>query len=242
LLISIIPEYYEDMAESVRKAKIWWKKKRKTKYKHISRQRKGYYVRGTHGKQSKVKYFCSYKRVRKYKTAAINKQNKKKKNRVVYGCTGTHRNVQTYQENQYIGIDTLSTYCITNNMLDLVNNVRKIQEKVKGISDEEATITAVGQGVLHLLDDLGEECEIMIPELYYCSTSPYRIISPQHLDKLWRENKLGEFMESTNSTGTQIQWVDHTGRKHTKAIKDSDSSGIPVCTTAPNYTQYQQFL
>jgi hypothetical protein len=67
-------------------------------------------------------------------------------------------------------------------------------------------------------------------------------LSPQHLDKTWRETGIGSFQESTDSKCTKITWEDELGTIHTKTISHTSKSGIPVCYTAPNYTRNRKFI
>jgi hypothetical protein len=128
----------------------------------------------------------------------------------IFCCIGSndHRAPQQYDENHNIGIDTLSTYCLTNNLNDFSGTTIDLNERVLGVSDTEARITKKGHGIFYILDDQGMKCELEIPELYYCDTVPYRILSPQHLDLMWRTEGIGTFQEHTDSTGTKLTWTD----------------------------------
>jgi N-methylhydantoinase B/oxoprolinase/acetone carboxylase alpha subunit len=75
------------------------------------------------------------------------------------------RTSKAIDEHDYIGIDTLSTYCITNNESDLIQDIRSIDENVTGISSTNAKIKKVRVGVYYILDDLGMKCKLLIPEL-----------------------------------------------------------------------------
>jgi thiaminase len=86
------------------------------------------------------------------------------------------------------------------------------------------------------------KCTIPVPELYYCSTAPYRIISPQHVDIMWRKAGLGTFQECTNGIHTKVEWEDEYGDVHVKTVTYTTLSGVPVCATAPSYRHYQNYL
>jgi hypothetical protein len=80
------------------------------------------------------------------------------------------------------------------------------------------------------------------PEMYYCSTSLYKILSPQHLDKMWRQKGIGAFSVVTDITSTKIHWTDSEGVVRIKTIPHTSKSGIPVCYTAPSYKKYHKYI
>jgi hypothetical protein len=92
--------------------------------------------------------------------------------------------------------------------------------KMTGIAGESAKmmLTVVGQGEIHILDDEGQSCTLKIPELYFCESVPYKLISPQHLDKMWQERNIGSFASTTDAKSTRLKWTDHEGETHTKLI------------------------
>lgn len=99
-------------------------------------------------------------------------------------CTNTYYDTCD-TDSYYIGIDTLSTYCMTDTLEDFIGTPQHVQHIVKGVSGP-AHVTHKGEGRFPILDDKGMLHQIIIPELYYCSTLPFKVISPQHLDNLWR--------------------------------------------------------
>jgi hypothetical protein len=209
----------------------WWKyRKHKipTRYKP---KRSGYYVHGNKNSTARICYLTNkgMTKVRKYCERIVS-------------CQAEDDLLLQYEENTQLGIDTLSTYCMTNNMQDFSETPRSIALKVTGISDSLASVTKVGRGTFKILDDNGMMCVLPVPELYYCSTAPYRIISPQHLDRTWRSESTGTFAEATSSQHTRIMWTDEYEDEHTKTITHTSKSGVPICTTAPDYSQYKRYL
>jgi hypothetical protein len=51
-------------------------------------------------------------------------------------------------------------------------------------------------------------------------------------------------MKSTtdHKSGTILEWTDSSGISHVKTIQHTTKSGLPLCYTAPNYREYQNFL
>jgi Reverse transcriptase (RNA-dependent DNA polymerase) len=147
-------------------------------------------------------------------------------------------------DSSWLGIDTFSTYCMTNDMNDFDGKPTAIHKTATGVlgSSKKAIISYYGPGTFYIMDDAGEICPIQMTELYFCDTVPYRLISPHHLDTMWRQYKQGEFTSTTNNNGTLLTWVDKFGSKHTKTIKHTNKSHVPLCYAAPDYQGYKNFL
>ena len=166
-----------------------------------------------------------------------------------HSCTGTVPNTSAIgkgpsclpctteydTDSKWVGIDSLSTYCITNDMSDFSKDPTPIRREVRGIQSEPALITYVGVGRFKITDELGQVCELPVERLYYCKSAPVKILSPQHLDKMWREqNKKNKFEATINSDGCVINWT-LNGSYHNKIIKIDGKTGVPVCKTAPGF-------
>jgi hypothetical protein len=77
--------------------------------------------------------------------------------------------------------------------------------------------------------------------MYYCPSVPYRVISPQNLDKQLRANKLGTLSEHTSSEGTTLCWTTKKGVTHKKNIIHSDRSSVPMFLAKPSMRRYKAF-
>ncbi len=194
--------------------------------------RKRYYVYGLHGKESSIKIKRSHTITQFVRSTS---QTRTTCLASIYGLATEH---------SWLGIDTFSTFCMTNSSTDFEGNPKKTHKKVTGVLGEEqkATITLHGPGNFFIMDDAGEICKIYIPDLYYCETVPYRLLSPQHIDRVWKENKMGSMKSTTDNTGTVLQWTDTTGTAHVKTIPHTSISHLPICYTAPSYREYSDFL
>jgi hypothetical protein len=144
-------------------------------------------------------------------------------------------------DSTWLGIDTLSTYCMTNDLNDFIGKMKPMNEMVAGVSSNKASITAKGSGIFKNQDDQGVTCNIYVPELYYCESVPYKVLSPQHLDCTWRARRIGTFSEATDEVGILLMWKDKS-REHTKRVVHTGRSGIPLCHTAPSYKKYKKLL
>jgi hypothetical protein len=148
-----------------------------------------------------------------------------------------------HENSTWVEIDTFSTYCLTNEMKDFSSPSNRVRANVTGVAGKDSsTITYQGEGVFRVVDDYGETCKIPIPYLYYCETVPYKVISPRHLDKCWKETGTGKFKSTTSSESMVIEWTDARGNEHTKTISHTTKSGIPVCYTAPSYARYKKYV
>ncbi len=147
-------------------------------------------------------------------------------------------------EHSWLGIDTFSTFCMTNDKTDFKGTPKNTHKPVTGVlgNDNKALISLYGPGTFYIMDDAGESCDIEIPDLHYCATVPYRLLSPQHVDRVWRQHGMGTMKSTTDTTGTVLEWTDSTGSYHTKTIQHTSQSNLPLCYTAPSYRGYDNFL
>jgi hypothetical protein len=69
-------------------------------------------------------------------------------------------------DSTWLGIDTLSTYCMKNPKEDVVGPTKPMDEKVLEVSNDRAKITMYGEGRYIIQDDQGVQCVFHISELY----------------------------------------------------------------------------
>jgi hypothetical protein len=197
---------------------------------------KRYYIYGIHNKSTRVIWKVPRNRIMCMAASANTSTSTsiRKKKRYDY----------LHENTEFIGIDTLSTYCLTNNLEDIIASTRKqVSHNVTGIAGKNSSVISYeGAGTFKLVDDTGHMCTIPVPELYYCSSVPYRIISPQHLDQCWRKLDLGTFSTKMDGDGTVLLWMNSSGREYQKTVPHSEDSNIPVCSTAPQYGRYRNYL
>jgi hypothetical protein len=150
---------------------------------------------------------------------------------------------ETYDsDSSWIGVDSLSMYCITNSMSDFVGKPKMIRRQVKGINDTPAQVTYVGKGKFRILDSKGRQHEFIIHELYYCATSPMKILSPQHIDNMWRQQNAGHrLMSSVDSDGCVLQWVKNN-KYFTKIIPINKKTGVPMFKSSPGYQRMANYM
>jgi hypothetical protein len=114
-------------------------------------------------------------------------------------------------DSNWVGVDTFSTYCLTNDLKDFSRRPTRCNHQVLGVSNTPTAITHKGQVTYVVTDDEGRTCPIHVPAMYYCPSIPYRVISPQNLDKQLWANNVGTLSEHMNSDGNHIE-LDHEER------------------------------
>ena len=145
-------------------------------------------------------------------------------------------------DSTWVGIDSLSTYCITNDVNDYTEPPSAIRREVRGIQKDPAFITFVGKGSFRITEEGGATVELPVDKLYYCSSAPVKILSPQHLDKMFRKkNNKNYFRASVDSDGCNIQWA-FNGKEHYKIITINGKTGVPLCKTAPGYSKIARYI
>jgi hypothetical protein len=97
-------------------------------------------------------------------------------------------------------------------------------------------------GKFKLVNDNGILRTIPVPELLYCISVSYKIISPQYIDQCWKKNKLGTFSTRTDGDGTVLLWTDKRGTRYSKTVPHLNESNIPICHSAPRYGKYRNYL
>jgi hypothetical protein len=70
-----------------------------------------------------------------------------------------------------------------------------------------------------ILDSKGQHHNFIINKLYYCAMEPMKIISPQHLDTMWKERDSShQLLSPIDSVGCVLQWI-HKDKAFNKLIQ-----------------------
>jgi Reverse transcriptase (RNA-dependent DNA polymerase) len=224
--------------------------KREKRHHRVRRAR----LRGGRGKSPCKRYYYLYYfyyiYILLYGTAVRSTAGRK-----IYACTSTSTlkiqesfgtedtSTETYDsDSSWIGIDSLSTYCITNSVHDFTEPPTKIRQLIKGINSTPAHVTNVGKGVFKILDSQGRHHNFQIDKLYYCATSPMKIISPQHLDKMWKnKNSSHRLMSAVDSDGCMLQWT-YKNKIFNKFIPINKRTGVPMFNSSPGYKRIYNYI
>jgi hypothetical protein len=101
---------------------------------------------------------------------------------IMFCFKATHQNTYDHQydsDSFLIAIDNCSSKCITNSMSDYIQEPQPIRISVKGIG---GTVTATYKGRVSwpIEDNQGVRHDLVIDDVYFNASSPYRLLSPQH--------------------------------------------------------------
>jgi hypothetical protein len=100
----------------------------------------------------------------------------------------------------------------------------------------------VGKGIYRILDSSGIKNNFIIDNLYYCPTVPVRVLSPQHLDAMWRKrNSDNRFSVMVNSEGCLMTWT-KSGKTYHKYAKIHHGSVVPIFKSAQGYENAVNYL
>ena len=108
-------------------------------------------------------------------------------------------------DSHLIGIDTMSTACMTNDAKDFVGTVTAVSRSIRGLKGS-TKVTKMGTVRWSITDDLGETHILNIKNVFLCETLPFRILSPQHWDRMLKGNNKGRAKSLTNGEETVIMW------------------------------------
>ena len=157
----------------------------------------------------------------------------------------------TYKENQnkavhwdtdgqHLMVDNGASASITPYLTDLITPPQPINSKVKGIGGH-AQATYKGTVQWKIQDDQGQTHRFTLPNSYFETTAPSRILCPQHLAQTAKDNyplPLGTG-EVTGDEYIQLFW---NQRKYVKTIKLDPRRNIGVTHTTPGIHKFKEFV
>ncbi|CAB9519768.1 unknown protein [Seminavis robusta] len=138
-----------------------------------------------------------------------------------------------------IAIDNCSSRCITNCMCDFVDTPVKVRVSVQDIG---GSVTATYKGTVKwtIEDEQGRAHHFLIPDTYFNTATPYRLLSPQHWARVANENhpeQRGTWC-ATYEDAVELFWKQ---RQFKRVIKLSASSNIALVRSAPAFTKLHTF-
>ena len=129
---------------------------------------------------------------------------------------------------------------ITNDLQDFTIKPTPITRKVKGIAGS-AKATYHRTVKWKIEDDKNIVHTFTIPNTYYITNAPTRILSPQHFAQQMQDHK--PHAEGTGWTTTRTTIVLFWNqRKFTKTVKLNSKLNITMMNTAPGIKQYKSYL
>ena len=139
-----------------------------------------------------------------------------------------------------IGVDTLSTQHMTNNLKDFDSPPRDTNLRLTGLSSKQ--VTKIGTVTWAITDDQGKLHIEQFEDVVYCETLPCRVLSPQCWDKQRKASGRGRARESTEFGQTILSWTDSNKQEYTKTIAHTSGSAVPIFRSAPGYRKYTSFI
>jgi len=150
----------------------------------------------------------------------------------LYGADNDHR----YDSDScQIAIDNCSSRCITNEIRDFIDEPRRVSVKVTGVAGS-ATATYVGTVRWSVRDDKGKTHHWVIPNTFYNSQSPFRLLSPQHWAqerREWRGTGCITYFDAV-----ELFW---SHAKFGKMIELDPAMNVALLRSAPGYSHFSSF-
>ncbi len=139
-------------------------------------------------------------------------------------------------DSYWMAVDNCCSACISNCLADFVGPTRQVIAKVKGIGGSRVVATRKGVLRWRITDDDGKIHTFLIKDSYYHETSPYRLLSPQHLAQVCYDDGRGTWC-GTYGDGVDLHW-DHN--KFHRSIPLNESN-IALMRSAPGYDSFAVF-
>ena len=143
-------------------------------------------------------------------------------------------------DGQQLMVENGASASITPHLTDFISPLKPINSKVKGIGGH-AQATYKGTFQWRIQDDQGRSHRFTLPNSYYVATAPSRILCPQHLAQMAKDNHplpLGTG-EVTGDEYIQLFWDQ---RKYVKTIKLDPRRNTGMTHTAPGIHKFKDFL
>ena len=139
-----------------------------------------------------------------------------------------------------IGIDNCSSYSMTNDKTDFTDKPQKVNQAVRGVKGK-TQVSLRGTVKWSWNDDEGNLHTEILPNVYYCESLPFRILSPQHWAQTRKRKGRGRAHADTDDTQTILYWQDADARLYTKSIPLDTSANVSIFRSAPGFTKYANF-
>ena len=141
---------------------------------------------------------------------------------------------------QQLMVDNGASASITPYLTDFIAPPQPVNSKVKGFGGH-AQAMYKGTVQWKVQDDQGQSHCFTLPNSYFIASAPSRILYPQHLAQITKDNYpllLGT-REVTGDEYIQLFW---SQRKYVKTIKLDPRQNIRMTHTAPGIHKFQDFI
>jgi hypothetical protein len=110
-------------------------------------------------------------------------------------------------DSYWMAVDNCCTSCISNCLTDFIGPMTKFTARIKGIGGVHIVASMKGTLKWKISDDDGRIHTFLIQDSFYHKSSPYRLLSPQHLAQTCYDDVRGTWC-GTYQDGIDLHW-DH---------------------------------
>jgi hypothetical protein len=150
--------------------------------------------------------------------------------------TQNRRDLGYDSDSFWMAVDNCCSSCISNCIADFVGPLQTVIAGVKGISGTQVIATKKGVLRWRIADNEGRIHTFLLKDSYYHETSPYRLLSPQHLAQVCYDDERGTGA-STFRDAVELHW-DHNKFRRTIPLNESN---IAIMRSAPGYDSFRVF-
>lgn len=131
-----------------------------------------------------------------------------------------------------VGVDNHASFCMTNDTNDFIGDIKVIDCSISGVKLAKATMKGTVRWTIE--DDEGGPHSMVIHNVHYCSTLPYRLISPQHLAKEYGD--ISGTGETTTGDTCTLFWCNRRYRR--TLVLRARHANVPMMRTRAGYEHF----
>jgi GAG-pre-integrase domain len=139
-------------------------------------------------------------------------------------------------DSYWMAVDNCCTSCISNCLTDFIGPMTTVTARMKGIGGVHIVASMKGTPKWKISDDDGRIHTFLIKDSFYHKSSPYRLLSPQHLAQMCYDDARGTWC-GTYRDGVDLHW-DHDRFKRSIPL---NSANIALMRSAPGYDSFDVF-
>ncbi|CAJ1933458.1 unnamed protein product, partial [Cylindrotheca closterium] len=151
---------------------------------------------------------------------------------------GTHHPARFDTDSLPIGINNRCSFCISDKEYHF-EDLRKTQHVIKGFGNRKTIDVMAGTLVWKWLDDDRKEHTFRIPNSFYVPSDKMRLLSPQHISQVLKQQGLGQFIETTEGKLCTLQWGDKC--QYRKTIAVDPKTNVFTFDLAPGYDNFYAY-
>jgi hypothetical protein len=139
-----------------------------------------------------------------------------------------------------IMLDNRASRCLTNALTDFVTTPKPTNVRIRGIGDAKVAATFVGTVKWGFEDDTGQTHFFELPNTYYSSAVPGRILSLQHWAQVANDNNpmtRGTY-SATFDDCIEMYWKQ---RQFKKTVSYDPATNVATLQSAPSYRSFSAY-